>query len=138
MASQSNRSICWRLCSRNSLRVASSMVGFVGEEFVECPKRGDWRPQLVRDVGEKVSAAVTVATDEFDRVLQPFGHGVERFSESSVTSGDALGRVTRVSRWPSASSRAALVSRRMGSVRRSAMNTEAMSAAISARMARRS
>ena len=39
------------------------------EQLVERAQRGQRGPQLVRDVGEEVAAAVTVAPDELEALL---------------------------------------------------------------------
>ena len=47
------------------------------EQLVERAQRGERGPQLVRDVGEEVTAPVPVATDDLDALLQARGHRVE-------------------------------------------------------------
>ena len=77
-ASQSSRSICWPLESRNSARASGSDPGPLLEQLVERAQRRQRRPQLVRDVGEEVAAAVAIAADDLDALLDPVGHRVER------------------------------------------------------------
>ena len=76
-ASQSSRSICWPLDSRNSSRASGSSPAPSRQQLVERPEGGQRRPQLVRDVGQEVAAPVAVAADDLDALLEPVGHGVE-------------------------------------------------------------
>ena len=47
------------------------VAGPLGEQLVERQQRGDRRPQLVRDVGQEVAAAVAIAADDLDALLEP-------------------------------------------------------------------
>ena len=76
-ASQSSRSICWPLDSRNSARASGSSAAPSRQQLVERAQRRERRPQLVRDVGQEVAAPVAVAADDLDALLEPVGHGVE-------------------------------------------------------------
>ena len=77
------------------------VAGALLEQLVERPQRGDRRPQLVRDVGQEVAAAVAVAADDLDALLEPVRHRVELdararrapTSRPDVGGGDALGEV---------------------------------------------
>ena len=53
------------------------LAGLLLEELVEGPQGRDRGPQLVRDVGQEVAAAVAVAADDVDALLDAVGHGVE-------------------------------------------------------------
>ena len=76
-ASQSSRSICWRLPRRNSSRVSGLLGRPLQEQLVEGAQRRDGRAQLVADVGHEVAAAVAVLADDGHRLLQALGHLVE-------------------------------------------------------------
>ena len=55
--------------------------GTLAQQLVEGPQRGDGRPQLVRDVGHELAAAVTVGADDVDGLLESLRHVVERAGE---------------------------------------------------------
>ena len=63
------------------LEELGARLGVVGgallEQLVERAQGGQWRPQLVRDVGQEVAAPIAVAADDLDALLEPVGHRVE-------------------------------------------------------------
>ena len=76
-ASQSSRSICPALDSRNSARASGSSPGRLHQQLVERAQRRERGPQLVRDVGEEVAAPIAVAPADLDALLEAVGHRVE-------------------------------------------------------------
>ncbi len=59
------------------------VAGALHEQLVEGAERGQGRPQLVRDVRQEVPAAIAVAADDLDALLEPVGHRVELDGEQS-------------------------------------------------------
>jgi hypothetical protein len=53
------------------------LAGMLLEELVERPERRDRRAQLVRDVGQEVTASVAVVADDLDAFLDLVRHRVE-------------------------------------------------------------
>ena len=51
--------------------------GLALEQLVERPQGRDRGAQLVRDIGQEVAAAVAIAADDLDALLEPVGHRVE-------------------------------------------------------------
>ena len=53
------------------------VAGPFPEEVVEGSQGGEWCPQLVRDVGEEITASVAVAADDLDALLHAIRHRIE-------------------------------------------------------------
>ena len=137
-ASQSSRSICWPLDSRNSVRASGSSRGALLEQVVEGPERGQRGAQLVRDVRQEVAVAIAVAADDLDALLDAVGHRVEldRQLGDLRRAGRGPGASAPVgARSPSARPRAASVSWRSGVVNRRASQAETSTLRPSAKSA---
>ena len=132
VASQSSRSICWRLCSRNSSRVAVVHRRSSASSSLKVRSAAIGVRSSCDTSARKSRLRSRSRADELDRLLEPLGHRVERLGQLGHLGRAAAAASTRVSRWPSASSRAAPVRRRIGLVSHSAMKTDAMTATISA------
>ena len=94
-ASQSSRSSCWRLDSRNSARVAGSSSGALAQQLVEHAHGGDRRSQLVRHVGQEVPAAIAIAADDRDALVEPAGHLVELARQLDDLGAAGIARIDR-------------------------------------------
>ncbi len=87
------------------------------EQLVERAHGSDRRSQLMADVGQEVAAAVAVAADDLDALLEPVGHRVERWTAPGAPGSptDSSSVATRADRSPSATRRDASVRRGAGS-----------------------